>query len=144
MCKISRLQLSCYFPLENRIWHLAIHPSAHPPTHTLTHPSYLSIYLSVRPSIRPSVHASVYLSIYLSQCTYEIPSTLFKGNKHSFKEDIVKLPSSLLIKCKRKEFAPLGSKFFPFRVDSFSEEVGVQKKKQTGSHKCCLCCKLWR
>ena len=29
---------------------------------------------------------------------------------------------------KRKEFAPQGSKFFPFRVDSFSK--GVQESKQ--------------
>ena len=30
---------------------------------------------------------------------------------------------------KRKEFAPLGSKFFPFRVDSFSKGLGVQETK---------------
>ena len=31
---------------------------------------------------------------------------------------------------KRKEFAPNGSKFFPFRVDHFSEGAGVQKSDQ--------------
>ena len=41
---------------------------------------------------------------------------------------------------KRKEFAPLGSKFFPFRVDPFSEEA-LYAGKQTGSHKSCLPCK---
>ena len=41
---------------------------------------------------------------------------------------------------KREEFAPLGSKFFPFRVDPFSEGdwcIGTQ----TGSHKSYLPCK---
>ena len=31
---------------------------------------------------------------------------------------------------KRKEFAPKGSKFFPFRVDPFSEKIGEQESKQ--------------
>ena len=29
----------------------------------------------------------------------------------------------------RKEFAPSGSKFFPYRVDPFSEGIGLQKSK---------------
>ena len=39
------------------------------------------------------------------------------------------------------EFAPMGSKFFPFRVDSFSEGnwcAGMQKE----SHKSCFPCKI--
>ena len=39
----------------------------------------------------------------------------------------------------RKEFAPKGSKFFPFRVDPFSEGTDVQASK-TGSHKSCHSC----
>ena len=35
---------------------------------------------------------------------------------------------------KRKEFAPNGSKFFPFRVDPISKGVWCTEK-QTGSHK---------
>ena len=42
-----------------------------------------------------------------------------------------------------KEFAPLGSKFFPFRVDPFSEEHWWTGKP-TGSHKNCLHCQKWR
>ena len=38
---------------------------------------------------------------------------------------------------KRKEFAPLGSKFFPFRVEPFSEADGCAGE-QTGRHKHCL------
>ena len=43
----------------------------------------------------------------------------------------------------RKEFAPKGSKFFPYRVDPFSEGAGRMggAVKQTGSHESCL---LWR
>ena len=40
---------------------------------------------------------------------------------------------------KRKEFAPIGSKFFPFRVDLFQKGVWCAVK-QTGSHKSCLPC----
>ena len=40
----------------------------------------------------------------------------------------------------RKEFAPHGSKFFPFRVDPFSDRTWLAEK-QTGSHKSCLLCK---
>ena len=31
---------------------------------------------------------------------------------------------------KRKEFSPIGSKFFPFRVDPISEGIGVLESKQ--------------
>ena len=48
----------------------------------------------------------------------------FKGNAYIFKgNNSVKtvLPSFWkTVYSKRKEFAPLGSKFFPFRVDFFS------------------------
>ena len=43
---------------------------------------------------------------------------------------------------KRKEFAPLGSKFFPFRVDPFSEGIWYADM-QTESHKNCLLGNKW-
>ena len=39
---------------------------------------------------------------------------------------------------KRKEFAPYGSKFFPFSVDPFSE--GTQFAGKQRNHKSCLTC----
>ena len=30
----------------------------------------------------------------------------------------------------RKEFAPLGSKFFPFRIDPFQKRLGLQESKE--------------
>ena len=45
--------------------------------------------------------------------------------------------------CKRKEFAPLGSKFFHYRVDPFSEGVWCAEK-QTGSRKHYLPYTKWR
>ena len=39
-------------------------------------------------------------------------------------------PSWKEVYSKRKEFAPLGSTFFPFRVDHFSEGAYEQKSKQ--------------
>ena len=44
---------------------------------------------------------------------------------------------------KRKEFAPCGSKFFPFRVDPFSRGA-CNVGKQTGSHKSSLPCNKWQ
>ena len=44
------------------------------------------------------------------------------------------------VSSKRKEFAPTGSKFFPFRVDTFPEGVSCAGK-QTGRHKSYLPCK---
>ena len=44
---------------------------------------------------------------------------------------------------KRKEFAPRGSKFFPFCVDPFSEGAW-NVEKQTINHKSCLPCKTWQ
>ena len=44
---------------------------------------------------------------------------------------------------KRKEFAPKGSKFFPFRVYPFSKG-DLCAGKQTGSHKSYRPCKKWR
>ena len=41
-----------------------------------------------------------------------------------------------------KEFAPHGSKFFPFRADPFSEGASCAGK-QTVSHKSCLPCIKW-
>ena len=41
---------------------------------------------------------------------------------------------------KRNEFALIGSKFFPFRVDPLSERT-LCAVKQTRSHKNCLSCK---
>ena len=43
---------------------------------------------------------------------------------------------------KRKEFAPMGSKFFPFRVDSFLGEA-LCAEQQTESHKKYLPCKKY-
>ena len=42
----------------------------------------------------------------------------------------------------RKEFAPLESKFFPFRADPFSEGDWCAEE-QTESHKSCLHCTKW-
>ena len=43
-----------------------------------------------------------------------------------------------------KEFVPLGSNFFPFRIDPFSEGDWCTEK-QTGRHKSCLPCqKQWK
>ena len=41
-----------------------------------------------------------------------------------------RLPSEKGVCSKRKEFAPMGSKFFPFRVDAFSEGLSLQEFKQ--------------
>ena len=46
------------------------------------------------------------------------------------------LPSENGVYSKRKEFAPLGSKFFHFIVDPFSETLCAGQ--QTGTHKYCL------
>ena len=51
----------------------------------------------------------------------------FRGND-SVKIDFA--PSCKGVYSKRKEFAPRGSKFFPFRVDPFLEGLDVQKRKQ--------------
>ena len=45
-------------------------------------------------------------------------------------------PSEKRVYSKRKEFAPWGSKFFPFRVDPFLE-VTWCPGNETGCHKCC-------
>ena len=49
-------------------------------------------------------------------------------------------PFSKWVYYQRKGFAPLGSKFFHFRVDPFSERTWYLGK-QTKSHKTCLLCK---
>ena len=49
-------------------------------------------------------------------------------------------PSWKWVYTKRKEFAPLGSKFFPLRVHPFSEGA-LCAGKQTGGHKSCFPCK---
>ena len=43
---------------------------------------------------------------------------------------IVCLPSDKGTSLNKKEFAPLGSKFFPSRVDPFWEDSGVRESKQ--------------
>ena len=43
----------------------------------------------------------------------------------------------------KKEFAPTGSKFFPYRADLISEGDWCAAK-QTGSHKSCLPCEKWQ
>ena len=67
----------------------------------------------------------------------------FKGIWHTFKRDnsvkFVFTPFWKGVHSKRKEFAPRGSKFFPFRVDFFSKR-GWIGGKQAGSHKCGLAC----
>ena len=58
-------------------------------------------------------------------------------------ETTVKIVLASLLKrglSKMKEFAPHGSKFFPFRVDPFSQGTWCAES-QTGSHKNCLPCK---
>ena len=52
---------------------------------------------------------------------------------------LVCLPSEKGSTLKRKNLLPLGSKFFPFRVDLFSERVWCAGK-QTESHKSYLSC----
>ena len=52
------------------------------------------------------------------------------------------LPSEKWSTLKRKEFAPIGSKFIPFRVDTFSEGFCCAVQ-QTEIHKSCLC-KVWQ
>ena len=41
---------------------------------------------------------------------------------------------------KGKQLAPVGSEFFPYRVDPFSE-VALHAREQTQSYKSCLSCK---
>ena len=57
-----------------------------------------------------------------------------KGNRYTIKGGNsfkIVLPSLWKgVYSKREEFATMGSKFFPFRVDSFQNELGVQKSKQ--------------
>ena len=48
--------------------------------------------------------------------------------RHLFKHCFASLLKG--VHSKRKEFAPLGSKFFPFRVDHFSERSSEQESKQ--------------
>ena len=63
--------------------------------------------------------------------------------KASYSVKIVLPPFWKRIYSKRKEIAPLGSNFFPFRVDPFSEGTWCAGK-QTGSFKSCLPCKTWQ
>ena len=63
---------------------------------------------------------------------YQCHEVHFQGNEYTFKEGnsvrIVLLPFEK-VHSKREEFAPTGSKFFPFKVDPFSEETGIWKSK---------------
>ena len=43
---------------------------------------------------------------------------------------IIFSPCAKGVYSKRKEFAPTGSKFFPFRVDPFQKGIGIHKSKQ--------------
>ena len=61
---------------------------------------------------------------------------VWKGVYYKTKEFAPKISLLKRVSSKRKEFAPLGSKFFPFRVDPF------YARKQTGSHKSGLPCKI--
>ena len=57
-----------------------------------------------------------------------------KGHWYTFKGDnsvkVVFAPFWKGTYSKRKEFAPIGSKFFPFRVDPFQIGTDVQERKQ--------------
>ena len=73
---------------------------------------------------------------------------LFKGNGYTFSgkvtyEWIVCISFWKGAYSKRKEFAPKGSKFFPFRVDPFLEGSRCPGK-QAGNHKSCLPCQKWQ
>ena len=69
--------------------------------------------------------------------------SLFKGNGDNFKgRQLFQNYFGSFWKgvCyKRKEFAPNGSKFFPFGVDIFSKRI-YRARKQAGSHKSCHTC----
>ena len=43
---------------------------------------------------------------------------------------------------KGKNFDPLGSKFFPFKVDPFQNGT-LYAGTETGNHKSCLSCEIW-
>ena len=73
------------------------------------------------------------LNIYDNSQFWGIMDTLSRGGK--FQNCFASLLKGIY--SKRKEFAPHGSKFFPFRVDSFSDGARFAEL-QTGSHKICL------
>ena len=50
------------------------------------------------------------------------------------------IPSEKRVYIERKDFAPIGSKFFPFNVNPLFRR-GTCVEKQTGSHNSCLPCK---
>ena len=74
-----------------------------------------------------------------------ILSTLFSSPfwKGSYSKTLFSSPYWKGVYSKRKEFAPRGSKFYPFRVDPFSEGYW-REGKQSGSHKSCIPFQKWR
>ena len=103
-------------------------------------PTYLELYggltlagdisLYVMAQICEPLFTDLIINIYtaagkIQAHCYRLPAE-FKGNRNSFRGgNFVETIFATLLKrgySKRKDFAPLGSKFFPFRVDPFSEE----------------------
>ena len=80
----------------------------------------------------------------VSESKLDVQTVIFKKNCYISWEGkpvkIVFVPFSKGVYSIRKEFAPTGSKFFPYRIDPFSEGDSCTGK-QTGNHKCCLPCK---
>ena len=60
------------------------------------------------------------------------PLTCIKQGKNLSSESF-SLPTENVSILKRKKFAPIGSKFFPFRVDPFQNGTGVGEAKQEGT-----------
>ena len=93
---------------------------------------------------RQSEHHHHWLHI-LQTTLHDVASNILKGKWYTLKGgNSFKMGLPLFwngVYSKRKEFAPLGSKFFPFRVDPFSEE-NLCSGKPTGSHKSYLPCKV--
>ena len=60
---------------------------------------------------------------------------IFKRNRYNFKgggweatlSKLILPPSRKGVYSKRKEFAPIGSNFFPFKVDPFQKGLGAQE-----------------
>ena len=66
----------------------------------------------------------------------------FREGTSSFKIVFAYHLKGVYVYSKRKEFAPIGSRFFPFRID-ISLKAAWYGGKETGSHKSCLLCKWW-
>ena len=72
-------------------------------------------------SIKGTIHMVHFLSTFVTSCLLSsIPSPFEKGSTLKGK-NLLPLGANYWVYCKRKEFAPIKSKFFPFREDPFSE-----------------------